>query len=193
MIENWFTTPIYVADLEGDELAGVQSELANVMPQIKESCTTALFNNSVITTFGFSKAFTDDIKQFQLTRFNQTIVKHRDAYTVGLNYQGDLFKTGGSWTSFYRKGGLHFDHMHPYSRIAGVYYYQSNEKDGNIKFLNPNPHIHYCGFPGDAISMETLSYAPKVGRILLFPGWLVHRVEMNTTDHERISIAFNFI
>jgi uncharacterized protein (TIGR02466 family) len=192
MIEHWFTTPLYATDLSGDILTQVQDEIHSALPRIRKVCTKSLYNESVSTTFGFNERLTDDIETFQLENFKQVIHAARDDYVKQLNYHGDPFKSGGSWTSFYRRGGLHFDHVHPFSRISGVYYYATNGQDGNIKFLNPNQHIHYGGFPADGVSIDTVSYSPKVGRLILFPAWLTHRVEVNTTDHERISIAFNF-
>jgi len=34
---------------------------------------------------------------------------------------------------------------------------------------------------------------PQEGRLLMFPAWLWHRVEINKSEYLRISISFNFL
>ena len=36
-----------------------------------------------------------------------------------------------------------------------------------------------------------MSYTPTNGDLVVFPGWMPHDIEPNTSSKERISIAFN--
>ena len=36
-----------------------------------------------------------------------------------------------------------------------------------------------------------ISHNPQVGKMILFPGWLQHGVNVNNTDNIRMSLAFN--
>lgn len=192
-LENWFATPLYVHDFDGDILKSVQAELDAKMPAIRAAATEQAQGGTIKSTFKYGKGFTDDIATFELNTFRKEINYVAHQYMLSLKHHGNPLKLEGSWTMFYSKGASHFDHAHPFCRVSGCYYYASNGQDGNIRFQNPNLLIHAGLFPADGIPVESLSYAPKVGRVILFPSWLMHRVEMNNTNSERISIAFNFV
>jgi uncharacterized protein (TIGR02466 family) len=93
-----------------------------------------------------------------------------------------------SWMTKTSKGEITTVHNHGMFDIAGVYYYKTNENDGAIKFLNPN-----AGMTGSQVFVRDyqMGLNPKEGMCILFPAWLNHTVEMNKTDNERMSLAFN--
>ena len=41
--------------------------------------------------------------------------------------------------------------------------------------------------------MQSYISKPTCGKLVVFPAWTKHSVEMNNSDTERISIAFNFV
>jgi uncharacterized protein (TIGR02466 family) len=188
--EHWFSTPIFAFDLTGPALEKVQGEISSCINQVKTISETTItqWGDSVSTTFDG----TNDIATYKLDILNDFLTDAVAEYTKSINYNGPKLELIESWFNFSKKEGYQYDHTHPHCRISGTYYYASNGKDGSIRFQNPNAHIHAHLFPADGMSMESISYAPKVGRLLLFPSWLVHRVNKNNTDHERISIAMNF-
>jgi uncharacterized protein (TIGR02466 family) len=192
MIERWFSTPLFVVDLEKEDLEEIQEEIKQALPDIRQSCSSIIQNGSVATTFNFANGSPNDIEDFKLVKFKREIEYQLNEYIKSIKYKGAPLELINSWTTFYNKGGCHFDHIHPLSRVSGCYYYQTNGSDGNIIFMNPNPHAHTLGFPSDGVKNENVNYAPKVGRLIFFPSWLIHRVDMNCTDNERISLAFNF-
>jgi uncharacterized protein (TIGR02466 family) len=193
MLDQWFSTPIFVHDFEGADLEAIQSELTLAMPEIRKAAVNETQGGTIKSTFTYGKGFTDDIATFKLDTFRKEIIYIAHQYMLSLKHHGKPLQLEGSWTMFNGKGGSHFDHAHPFYRVSGCYYYATNGQDGNIRFENPNLLIHAGLFPADGIPTESVTYAPKVGRVILFPSWLMHRVEMNNTNSERISIAFNFV
>ena len=101
------------------------------------------------------------------------------------------FKIMNSWINIAEKGVNHDYHAHPGYTIAGVYYYRVSDEQGGIAFNNPNMMIYNAGFPEGRCSPQSLEYIPRDGEILLFPAWLQHCTHKNTSDEERISVAFN--
>jgi len=188
-IENWFSTPIFVHDFEDSELSDIQSEISLAIPAAKTCYQASPWGDSVDTTFDFQG--TNDIERFKMSVFLSKINWTVDQYVDSIRYQGPAFTVTESWFNFSKTNGFQFDHTHAGSRISGVYYYQTNNNDGNIRFQNPNPFAHFRGFPADGVPNESISYKPKNGRIILFPSWLTHRVNKNLTSNERISISFN--
>ena len=84
-------------------------------------------------------------------------------------------------------------HMHTDTLLSGVFYVKYPENSGTIRFYDPRGHLiqmqkdyeyYYDGYAYTYIN-------PKNNLLLLFPSWLEHDVEVNKSDDERISIAFN--
>ncbi|VTR99647.1 TIGR02466 family protein [Tuwongella immobilis] len=85
-------------------------------------------------------------------------------------------------------------HVHGNSFWSGVYYLQTPPDCGNLFFLDPRPMVHMMSLPQTQPSRLTFSritYAPRVGRMLLFPSWLQHGVEPNLSQVDRICLSFN--
>lgn len=187
--EFWFATPIYGFDFAGDELASIQTQIDSVIAKVIEDKGSSPWGDNVKTTFNF--AGVHDIEKYNLSALREKILWAANDYATSIKYPEPDFKLLESWFNFCDNGGFQYDHTHPGYRVSGVYYYASNEEDGRIRFPNPVSEMQFGGFPSDRIPIDAITYKPKTGRILLFPSWLTHRVNVNTTDHTRISIAFN--
>ena len=107
------------------------------------------------------------------------------------NLKGGNFKIMNSWINIAEKGVKHDYHSHPGYTIAGVYYYRVSDEQGGLCFNNPNMMIYNASFPECRTSPQSVEIIPKDGDIILFPAWLQHSTMENSTDEERISIAFN--
>jgi uncharacterized protein (TIGR02466 family) len=118
-----------------------------------------------------------------------TIINNPDP--VVPNLKGGNFKIMNSWINIAEKGIKHDYHAHPGYTIAGVYYFRVSSDQGGLCFNNPNLMIYNCGFPEGRTSPQSIEMVPGDGDIVLFPAWLQHGTMENTTNEERISVAFN--
>jgi len=100
-------------------------------------------------------------------------------------------KLRNSWMNIQSKGKSHEWHCHPGYTIAGVYYMRVDADKGGIQFQNPNPIMQWCHFPEGPRSSQSIEFIPNPGDIILFPAWLMHNTVNNTSDEDRISVAFN--
>jgi len=141
------------------------------------------WGDTVGTTFKYRK-INRDIETFNLDHLKKHIFGLAE-----IIYPGYKFTLNESWVNFSNKGNFQFDHAHGNEKLAGVYYYQTNGLDGDIKFTTPN--IYEKMGLGIDRGTKFVSSDPKVGRLILFPAYMEHRVEPNLTDNERISISFN--
>lgn len=92
------------------------------------------------------------------------------------------------WANVNSKSGYNIAHTHVGSVVSGVIYLQATET-GMIEFYPVNyiyKTNHPCWFYDGS-----MQYSPEDGDIILFPSHLLHSIEPNPMDKERINIAFN--
>lgn len=99
-----------------------------------------------------------------------------------------------SWLNFNPTGSCHTKHYHRNSIISGVFYLVADENTGNINFYNKYQETSMLqGKPEtfNKYNYEYVYFTPKVGQLFLFPSWMSHSVDKNTSKIDRISLAFN--
>jgi uncharacterized protein (TIGR02466 family) len=101
-----------------------------------------------------------------------------------------------AWININQKGHFNYSHDHPGSLFSGVYYVKGGADKGELELKTPiTPHTYTIsgemvgGF--NAFTGHAMVIPPVTGDLLIFPAWLLHRVNMSQSDEERISIAFN--
>lgn len=85
-------------------------------------------------------------------------------------------------------------HTHPGSDLSAVLWIKSPENCGEIEFSSPS---YYESFnlinsvkPEFKLS-PSVAITPVEGRVVIFPSHVLHRVLVNRSDEDRISIAWN--
>jgi len=101
-----------------------------------------------------------------------------------------------AWININRKGHFNYSHDHPGSLFSAVYYVKGGTDKGELEFKTPiAAHTYTISdemvgsfnvFTGHAMVIP-----PVTGDLLIFPSWLLHRVNMSQSEEDRISIAFN--
>jgi len=109
----------------------------------------------------------------------------------------DRFRLRG-WINVNRAGDFNVRHCHPGCFLSAVYYVKvpQDMKGGEIAFHDPRgPVVAMYETPEIDLpwvgSGMGIPFSPATGHLLMFPGWLEHRVEPFNGTGERISIAFN--
>ncbi len=91
------------------------------------------------------------------------------------------------WTNVNEKGSKNTLHTHTPDAWAGIYYVQA-EGTGNLVFYNPANVLQQCEPRSPFI--KKMGIPPKDGMLILWPGWVPHEVEENTSDKQRINLAW---
>lgn len=191
-VTSLFPTPIYEHDGTIDEVFLIQDEIKKKLPIILETDkfeNPPGWNDGVQTNI---KARHNTIADFGLVHLERYIEKHVKNYIKMIGaWEPVPTKLIHSWVNMTSRGQRQDWHTHQDSSITGTYYYQTTGEDGNFTFENPNPYAQLEIFPYGEVVQKYSAIQPKVGKILLFPGWMNHRVDINNTDSTRISISFN--
>ena len=108
-------------------------------------------------------------------------------------------KLANIWININGENSFNREHKHPHSVFSGTYYVNCNEESGPIYFINPAMNgIEYDWKDSitnfNSATSPEIHITPKVGDLLIFPGWLSHGVEINNSKNfNRISISFNTV
>ena len=94
------------------------------------------------------------------------------------------------WTNINLPGSRNVMHSHKSAIFSGVYYVQGTDT-GSLRIINPANILGEC----NNLSPFTRDfyYEPKDRDLILWPSWLPHEVETNTSKRERINIAYDVI
>ena len=142
-----------------------------------------------------------DLKDPVVAEFRDQMEQHVQAYLNHFRPEGrkkqDRFRLRG-WINVNRAGDSNVRHCHPGCFLSAVYYVKvpQDMKGGEIAFHDPRgPVVAMYETPEIDLpwvgSGMGIPFSPETGHLLLFPGWLEHRVEPFVASGERISIAFN--
>lgn len=108
----------------------------------------------------------------------------------------DAFEITGCWATVLAKGATHKAHTHPNNFLSGVYYVRTQPGADTINFHDPRHQAGVIRPPVvELTSGNTDQVVVKVssGTLLLFPSYLEHSVDANTSEEERVSISFNIM
>jgi uncharacterized protein (TIGR02466 family) len=97
------------------------------------------------------------------------------------------------WASYNPQGGSWSSHNHAPATIAGCFYLDACADQGNLVFEHPLELVlgyqPYSDEMPDLLLTHTVT--PESGKLVLFPAYLKHRVEINATDRPRIIIGID--
>lgn len=110
-------------------------------------------------------------------------------------------KLTNMWININRPNGAtmqnNITHLHPGKFVSFVYYVKTPPSCGNLHLISPlQPTVGYA-IPDqiyqDLNMFNSLKWiiTPESGKLLMFPSWVQHFADPNTSNEDRISIAFN--
>jgi uncharacterized protein (TIGR02466 family) len=97
------------------------------------------------------------------------------------------------WANVNPTGAFNQLHDHGNSMVlSGVAYLQTNNSNGHLHFMNPNPAAKFSVLDvQNETTGQVFTIPVNTGDLVFFPCWLDHYTSVNATDDTRVSIAFN--
>jgi len=103
-------------------------------------------------------------------------------------------KMDNFWININKPYDSNTPHVHPGAVFSGVYYAKTNDSAGDLAFY-PSSEIDYIAGMSNArknkYNMNNMIAKSIVGRVIMFPSWVMHGVGTNRSDQDRISLSFN--
>ena len=93
-----------------------------------------------------------------------------------------------------KKNDFNVIHTHPNCYLSAAYYVKAPKDCGRFQIECPNIARRYA-YPEvekkNELNTEVAGIDVKEGDLLIFPGYLPHKVAKNESDEDRIVISFN--
>lgn len=100
---------------------------------------------------------------------------------------------GDYWFNVNSKHSFNVSHTHPGSYISAVFYVKVPDNSGRLIFERPDDfHNWIHDIDPNSNNIGKIIQQPHQNLLIMFPSYIRHSVEMNQSDEDRISIAFNF-
>lgn len=124
------------------------------------------------------------------------ILYYGNIFFKKFNFEKDLL-LDNIWININRHKDSNLSHTHPFSKISGVFYVNAPKNSGDLIFKNPSKIDTYLLkeqiYSYNEYNSQEWAIPPEENVLYLFPSWIEHRVGINLSDKERISISFNLI
>jgi uncharacterized protein (TIGR02466 family) len=186
--EEWWATPIWYFEIPETK---IDPKL------IKEECYKEQLNSKGRIASNIHGWQSEDIYVDKNRPYISNLLKELASaippILKDLGVSRDLALTN-AWININPKNSSNQIHTHPKAMLSGVYYVSADEHSGNIVFYNDVKLNTIYSMFTDNNNKNTyieVKYKPKVNKIILFPSWIPHGVEINKSQEDRISIAFN--
>jgi hypothetical protein len=205
-VVSLFATPLVVFDVP--DAAALNAELRRVIERRAQSHPSTAHSNQGGWQSSWDMQSWGGVPAIKLLAIGRNVANRvttdRDGQTgqgphpgvAGMTWQANM------WANVNRTGNANELHWHRGSYWSGVYYVDDGGIDsdpslgGELEFIDPRgpiptmlaPHLGVTLLGGFAAKHKV---RPKVGRLVLFPSWLMHQVRPYRGQAERISIAFN--
>jgi uncharacterized protein (TIGR02466 family) len=190
-IDKWFPTSIYNTKL--DDMESYKDSFINRALEVSQKCErVSQWRCDTYNTLDSSYDLSTDAVFAPLI---ETCIKHVEQFSMIYGVHKPIVTLNNGWINIAEPGSYQEYHIHSDCHFSLVYYIQAEPNSGNIVFRSCESNTDM--FPvhvdeNNEFNYKTCFYRPEANRVLIFRSNLLHMVEKNHSDANRISIAMNF-
>jgi uncharacterized protein (TIGR02466 family) len=125
----------------------------------------------------------------------QVCKSHVGNFSRSFGINNPVVSVSDAWINIANPGNYQEYHLHPTNHFSLVYYVQTQSDCGDIVFRSPEANTDMYPLEVDVnngFNYKTCSYRPENNRMIIFRSNLLHMVEKNMSNADRISISMNF-
>jgi uncharacterized protein (TIGR02466 family) len=184
-----FPTFVWKAELKPDVHKKINENILAKLDQLRET----------LPELAQGQAWQSDQALHELDEFHELVSCVNDTSRSVLEFVKigcDAFRITALWANVLMPRAGHKMHSHPNNFLSGVYYVQTHEGADTVNFHDPRSQTGIIRPPVTELTAENTDQVVvkvKNGSLLVFPAWLPHSVDANTSKKARISISFNIM
>lgn len=113
---------------------------------------------------------------------------------LGWKTENKQIRIASMWSIINKKDDFNVIHTHPNSFLSAAYYVKAPKNCGKfqVESLNTAKRYWYPEIKNkNELNMDVVGIFIEEGDLLIFPGYLPHKVSKNESDEDRIVISFN--
>ena len=180
--DYFFPTPVYYTDLA--QARDLNARLVADIRAWRDRDPGGTFRSNVPQLGGWHSA-TDMHLRPEFTELTLEIFELINGVFIEQGYD-DAYEPAcdSMWANINSYGAFNRHHTHPHALWSGVYYVRTPDDCGLLCLTDPRPQAHVITpyFDSKRRSPHTWAevyYQPAAGRLIAFPGWLVHSTHPN--------------
>ena len=189
-IINHAVFPSIITEVHCDNFDEIQQPLLEWIYEYQKNKDGVQISNR-----GGWQSSSDFWKESSFVKYFEYIISHINESTKLYDYK---FKFSNMWINVNGKGDYNIEHDHPDCILSGVFWIKTSDKCGSLVFDSPKCFVESKllssvdeNFKKIVNYYQTFRFSPNDGVMVLFPSHMRHYVELNQSDEDRISIAFN--
>ena len=192
-ILKFFAEPIFRYRL--DNFKDINKELVKYIYQLKEEDqkkNITLSNRGGWHSPNFKLAQKDSIQNKFAIEMQKYILK--TCVDLGWKTENKQIRITNMWSIINKKNDFNVIHTHPNSFLSAAYYVRAPKNCGlfQIESLNTAKKYWYPEIKNENELNKSISeIAIEEGELLIFPGYLPHKVSKNESNEDRIVVSFN--
>ena len=186
----FFSTPVWVSKI--DDYKDTNEKIYGYIKNLQNLDNQGLIKSNI--KGWHSKNF--DLKNEIVINFINLISPNINEVIKSMDWdiKNQTPKISGMWAIINTGGASNARHHHGNSDISAAYYVKAPENCGEIVFYDPRPapvFSHPRSNNPNFLNAMVNSISPVEGGLVLFPSYLDHSVNPNSSNEERVVISFN--
>ena len=121
----------------------------------------------------------------------QIKIKIRDEIGPVLGLKNVVPNMHNAWANINDHTSWNKPHLHNGCMYSGAFYIHAEGDEGDFIAIDTNYKFAGNVPRNQCVILETESFKPRTGRLIMFPSGLMHMVEPNLTQKDRYSVSFN--
>ena len=184
-----FPSFVWKAELEQDVHRSINLKIVEKLDDLRQS----------MPELAPGEAWQSDQALHRLPEFRELVQGVNAAVSEVLDFLkigAEPFEITALWANMSAVGAAHRMHSHPNNFLSGVYYVQAQDGADTINFHDPRAQTGIIRPPVTELTAENTDQvvvSVECGTLLVFPAWLPHSVDANSSGKTRISLSFNIM
>lgn len=195
MLKEIFSTPIWESSVQKQETFPALLAVLENMYKDDETFKQEEYPNGYTTYH--SKKY-DLLYDKRFDELKALIEKEVSKYmkSIGFDFENFFFRIDTLFGNIGNKYSSHGMHLHPETDFAGCIYLHATQE--HAPHINQHPAVvGMMTLKRDAFKEDNqyfasdMTFEVETGKIILFPAWIMHQVDVQRVDDSRVAVAFN--